>query len=65
MQTRYQVKECYWFMHKFSDILNALPKNGITVLEMVELPQEITNNENIPYFNKFPLSYILTGQKIS
>ena len=62
-QTNYEAKKCYWFMHKISDILNSIIKNGIEILEFNEYNHEIGNNENIKYLNKFPLSYIMTAQK--
>ena len=62
-QTIYKAKKCYWFMHKISDILNAITKSNIEMLEFNEYNQEMGNNENIKHKDKFPLSYILTGKK--
>ena len=60
---QYEAKDCYWFMHKMSDIINALLQNGITILEFNEYNLEMANNDAITHLDKFPLSYILTGKK--
>ena len=59
----YESKECYWFMHKMSDIISALLQNGIKIQEFNEYNLEMANNESIKYFEKFPFSYILIGKK--
>jgi len=60
---QYEAKDCYWFMHKMSDIINALLQNGISILEFNEYNLEMANNETITQLDKFPLSYILIGKK--
>ena len=60
---KYESKECYWFMHKISDILNAILKNGIEIEEFDEYNLEMANNESIEFLKNFPLSYILVGKK--
>ena len=60
---RYEAKSCYWFMHKLSDILNAVIRNGIALREFEEYNLEMANNAAAQIFDKFPLSYILTGRK--
>ena len=60
---QYHAKACYWFMHKLSDILNAIWKNGITICEFDEYGLEMANNPTSVLLDKFPLSYILIGKK--
>ena len=60
---QYQAKECYWFMHKLSDIINAILKNGIAICEFEEYNLEMANNATTEIFDRFPLSYILLGEK--
>lgn len=56
-------KECYLFMHKISDVINALLQNGITIQEFNEYNFEMTNNEAIKFIEKIPNSYILIAKK--
>jgi hypothetical protein len=60
---QYEAKECFWFMHKMSDILSAILHNGIEIQEFDEYNLEMANSESAKLFDKFPLSYILTGKK--
>lgn len=60
---QYKAKECYWFMHKLSDILSAVIQNGIVIQDFEEYNLEMANNSTTKIFDKFPLSYILTGKK--
>ena len=60
---QYEAKKCYWFMHKMSDIINAILQNGIEIKEFNEYNLEMANNEAIIHLDKFPLSYILIGKK--
>lgn len=60
---KYESKECFWFMHKISDILNAIFKNQIEIHEFDEYNFEMANNNSIEILEKFPLSYILIGKK--
>jgi hypothetical protein len=60
---QYEAKECYWFLHKMSDILNAILRNGIEIQEFNEYNLEMANNESAKRLDKFPLSYILIGKK--
>lgn len=73
----YPAKNCYWFMHKMSDILNAMVSNNIEITEFNEYNFEITDDpekvklapEQKQFLEgeidqtKFPLSYLLTGKK--
>jgi SAM-dependent methyltransferase len=58
-QTAYNAKECCWYMHKISDIINAIICNGLEIEKMNEYNMEMANNEGIKNMEKFPLSYIL------
>lgn len=60
---QYEAKECCWFMHTLSDILNAIIQNGIIINDFEEYNLEMANNSTSKIFDKFPLSYILTGKK--
>ena len=60
---KYAAKTCYWFMHKLSDILNALLKSNIELLEMNEYAEELANNPTAKQLDRFPLSYMLVGKK--
>jgi len=59
----YEAKECYWFMHKISDILNAILCNDVEIQEMNEYNFDMDGYLEAEVFTKFPLSYILTGKK--
>jgi len=50
-------------MHKMSDIINAILRNDFNILEFDEYNLEMANNSDARIFDKFPLSYILTGKK--
>jgi hypothetical protein len=60
---QYEAKECFWFMHKMADIINVVLKSGIEVLEFNEYNLEMANGLEAKNYDKFPLSYILTGKK--
>lgn len=60
---KYKSKECFWFMHKLSDILNAILQNNIEIQEFDEYNLEMANNDSINFLDKFPLNYILIGKK--
>ena len=62
-QINYEAKECCWYMHKFSDIINAIIGNGFEIEEIEEYNTEVTNNVAIKNMDKFPLSYILSCKK--
>jgi SAM-dependent methyltransferase len=59
----YEAKETCWFMHKLSDVINALIANGIDIQKFEEYNLEMANNPATQMFDKFPLSYILFAQK--
>jgi len=60
---QYEAKECNWFMHKMSDILNAVSRNGIEVIEFSEYDLEMANNPEAMMQRGLPLSYIIVGRK--
>jgi hypothetical protein len=62
-QTTYEAKECCWYMHKFSDIINAIICNGLEIEKIEEYNMEMANNEKIKNMEKFPLSYIINCKK--
>jgi SAM-dependent methyltransferase len=59
----YEAKECFWFMHKISDIINALLKNEIIIQEFNEYDIGNAGSDAENLFNGLPLSYILIGEK--
>jgi SAM-dependent methyltransferase len=61
--TSYDAKKCYWFLHKWSDILNAVIQSAIEIEEINEYNFEIANNLSASNLNKFPLSYLIIGKK--
>ena len=61
--TKYEAKECYWYMHKVSDIINAIILNGLEIENIEEYNIEMANNETIKNIEKFPLSYIMICKK--
>ena len=62
---KYQSSECFWFMHKMSDIVCAIMKNGLAIHEFDEYNMEMANNEAATLTEKFPLSYIIVGEKMN
>jgi len=59
----YESSECFWFMHKMSDIINAILNNGICVQEFEEYNIEMADNPDVEGYDQLPLSYILIGNK--
>lgn len=62
-QTKYNAKECCWYLHKVSDILNAIIHNGIAIENIEEYNMELANNERMKNKKKFPLSYMINCRK--
>jgi SAM-dependent methyltransferase len=62
-QVSYGAKKCYWYMHKFSDIINAIIYNGFEIEGIEEYNIEMANNEITKKMNKFPLSYLMNCKK--
>jgi hypothetical protein len=59
----YESDECFWFMHKISDIINAILPANIEIQEFDEYNLGNSYNETLKLLNGFPLSYILIGKK--
>ena len=59
----YESNECCWFMHQMSEIIKAILRNGIEILDFEEYNLEMANNPTTKLYDKFPLSYILLGGK--
>jgi len=57
----YESSECFWFMHKMSDIISAVLKNGIEIQSFDEYNSGNTSYETEELRGKFPLSYIIVG----
>jgi len=64
---KYEAKECFSYMHKISDIINAIINNGIEIEKIEEYNfgcgTELVSNVNEDIRGKFPLSYLLIGKK--
>jgi SAM-dependent methyltransferase len=64
---KYEAKECFSYMHKFSDIINSIVNNCIGIEKIEEYNfgcgMELMNGVNEDIVKKFPLSYILIGKK--
>jgi len=59
---KYEASECFWFMHKLSDIIKAILQVDIEIQEFEEYNLEMANNETAK-LEGFPLSYLLIGKK--
>jgi SAM-dependent methyltransferase len=60
---KYESSECFSFLHKISDIINAILQSGITIQSFEEYNLEMENNESALDMDKFPLSYLIVGEK--
>jgi SAM-dependent methyltransferase len=61
--TTYEAKECCWYLHKISDIINAVIHNGLEIERIDEYNMEMVNNESLKNIEKFPLSYTMNCKK--
>ncbi len=59
----YESSECFWFMHKMSDIIMAILHNGIEIEEFNEYKFDLDGTPNLQVDGKFPFSYLITGKK--
>lgn len=59
----YESKECFWFMHKISDIITALVHNGIEIEDFDEYAFDLDGTPNPEVEGKFPFSYLITAKK--
>jgi len=62
-QTKYEAKACCWYLHKLSDVINAIICNGLEISNIEEYHTEIANEDRMKNSDKFPLSYIISGRK--
>ncbi len=63
-KTTYKAKTNYNFTHKFSDLINAIAKQGIIISELQEYPHDLSGEmEYLESKKILPLSYLLTGIK--
>lgn len=59
----YESDDCFWFMHKISDIISAILQADIEIREFDEYNLGNAANETVKLLNGFPLSYIIIGTK--
>ena len=60
---QYASDECFWFMHKISDIISAILQANIEIQAFDEYAVGNSKNETLKQLDGFPLSYILIGKK--
>ena len=59
----YDASECFWFMHKMSDIITALLHNGIEIEDFEEFQNDMDGDADPLVLGKFPFSYLITAKK--
>lgn len=59
----YDSGECYWFMHKMSDIITAILHNGMEIEDFEEYDNDMDGTPEPMVIGKFPFSYIITASK--
>lgn len=59
----YESSECFWFMHKMSDIVTAILRNGIEIEDFEEYEFDLDGSPNTEVLDKFPFSYLITAKK--
>ncbi len=62
-EEEYESDECFWFMHKISDIISAILQANIEIQEFDEYNLGNTDNKTLKLLDGFPRSYILIGKK--
>ena len=62
-KTQYKFKFFYSFSHTFSDIVNAIVQNRMTIEEMREYSTDISASFEQASSDRLPLSYLLTARK--
>lgn len=60
---KYKSKTCLCFMHKMSDIITAILKNGISIKEFDEYNYDSVYNDTEKVNGKFPLTFLIIGKK--
>ena len=61
----YKSKTFYCYAHTFSDIINSLVSNSITILKLQEFQYDISSSFDNLNNQGIPLSYILTAKKVT
>lgn len=59
----YESNECFWFMHKMSEVITAILHNGMEIEDFDEYPFDLDGTPNKDVEGKFPFSYIITAKK--
>ncbi len=59
----YDSDECFWFMHKMSDIISAILHNGLVMEDFEEYRFDLDGDPNEEVEGKFPFSYLITAHK--
>lgn len=59
----YDSSECFWFMHKMSDIITAILHSGIEIEDFDEYPHDMDGTPDPAVAGKFPFSYLITARK--
>lgn len=59
----YDSSECFWFMHKMSDIVAALLRHGLEIQDFEEYPFDLDGTPHPEVEGKFPFSYLITAKK--
>ncbi len=59
----YESSECFWFMHKMSDIITAILHNRLEIEDFNEYPFDLDGNPNKEVEGKFPFSYLIIAKK--
>lgn len=59
----YESEECFWFMHKMSDVIAAILHHGIEIEDFAEYPFDLDGTPNPDVEGKLPFSYLITAKK--
>ena len=59
----YDSSECFWFMHKMSDIITAILHNGIEIEDFDEYQNDMDGTPDPAVEGKFPFSYLIAARK--
>lgn len=59
----YNSCECFWFMHKMSDIITAILHNGLEIQDFDEYQNDMDGTPDPTVSGKFPFSYLMTARK--
>lgn len=59
----YHDSECFWFMHKMSDIITAIMHNGMELEAFDEYADDLDGTPEPAVKGKLPFSYLITAKK--